>query len=111
MCGAASRSAPMSCELCELARTTTWYAEVEEPFRFAILDCDSCDVPMAVLGEHRARPTEAERAVLQEALSRIAEEKYPQGWFFDDHMRQIPDHYHLHARPWPKWWPRLRRSD
>ena len=26
--------------------------------------------------------------------------------FFDDRMRQIPDHYHLHARVRPKWWPR-----
>ena len=25
--------------------------------------------------------------------------------FFDDRMRQIPDHYHLHARVRPKWWP------
>jgi hypothetical protein len=25
--------------------------------------------------------------------------------FFDDRMKQIPDHYHLHARVRPKWWP------
>ena len=43
---------------------------------------------------------------ITEALTRIADVKYPHGWFFDDHMRQIPDHYHLHARPYPKWWPR-----
>jgi hypothetical protein len=61
---------------------------------------------MAVLGEHRAAPTAAERGVMQQALSAIADEKYPRGWFFDDHMRQIPDHYHLHARPYPLWWPR-----
>lgn len=96
----------MTCELCQLARTTQWYAEIIEPFRFAILDCDSCDVPMAVLGEHRAAPSEDERAVMQARLAEIADEKYPDGWFFDDHMRQIPDHYHLHARPIPKWWPR-----
>jgi hypothetical protein len=94
------------CELCELARTTPWYAEFSEPFRFAILDCDSCDVPMAVLGAHRQAPSAEERLVIQEALTRIANEKYPQGWFFDDHMRQIPDHYHLHARPYPAWMPR-----
>jgi len=34
---------------------------------------------------------------------------YP-GWYFDDHMRQIPDHYHLHARPYPRWLPRALRS-
>jgi hypothetical protein len=95
------------CELCALARTTPWYAEFAHPFRFAILDCDSCDVPMAVLGEHRARPTDDERAVLYQALGSVAERKFPHGWFFDDHMRQIPDHYHVHARPkwWKKWLP------
>jgi hypothetical protein len=61
---------------------------------------------MAVLGEHRARPTDEESAVLRGALGKIADEKYPRGWSFDDHMRQIPDHYHLHARPRPSWWPR-----
>ncbi len=97
------------CELCELHRTTTWYEEHATPVRFAILDCDSCDVPMAVLGAHRARPTDAERAQLQAALARIADAKYPDGWFFDDHMRQIPDHYPLHARPYPAWLPKALR--
>jgi len=95
-----------ACELCELARTTNWYAEFDEPFRFVILDCDSCDVPMAVLGAHRRAPTAEERVHLERELSRVADVKYPQGWFFDDHMRQIPDHYDLHARPYPRWWKR-----
>lgn len=94
----------MRCELCDLAPTTTWYARFEEPFRFVILDCDSCDVPMAVLGEHRRNPYDEERAVLQRELGKIADAKFPQGWFFDDHMRQIPEHYHVHARPYPRWW-------
>ena len=93
------------CELCELVPTTTWYAAYDEPFRFVILDCDSCDVPMAVLGAHRAAPSENECAVMRRRLAAVADEKYPQGWFFDDHMRQIPEHYHLHARPYPPWWP------
>ncbi len=98
-------SSMAACELCELAPTTTWYAEHIEPFRFVILDCDSCDVPMAVLGAHRAQISAAEGAVMQAALAQIADRKYPRGWYFDDHMRQIPDHYHLHARPYPAWWP------
>lgn len=92
------------CELCDLTHTTTWYAEYDAPFRFVVLDCDSCDVPMAVLGSHRRDPTDDERAHMRAALTRIADAKYPHGWFFDDHMRQIPDHYHLHARPYPRWW-------
>lgn len=99
-----------ACELCVLARTTRWYEVVEAPFRFTILDCDSCDVPMAVLGEHRAWVSPEERAQLEAALARVAEEKFPQGWYFDDHMRQIPDHYHIHVRPYPSWWPRARRG-
>ena len=96
---------PPGCELCQLARTTKWYAEVTTPFRFTILDCDSCDVPMAVLGEHRRQATDDERRAMQEELARVVRDLYPQGWFYDDHMRQIPDHYHMHARPYPKWWP------
>ena len=92
------------CELCQLSRTTTWYLEREQPFRFVILNCDSCDVPMAVLGDHRCEPTESERATMCQALAHIADEKYANGWFFDDHMRQIPEHYHVHARPYPAWW-------
>ena len=98
------------CELCALARTTKWYAEIDAPFRFAVLDCDSCDVPMAVLGDHRRQPTDAESEAMRRELARIASEIYPQGWFFDDHMRQIPDHYHVHARPYPKWWPFKRQG-
>lgn len=94
-----------ACELCCLARTTKWYAEIESPFRFTILDCDSCDVPMAVLGEHRRKPTDVENDIMRRELARIASEMYPHGWFFDDHMRQIPDHYHVHSRPHPRWWP------
>lgn len=101
----------MTCELCALARTTTWYAEFTAPFRFAILDCDSCDVPMVVIGDHRQTPTDEQRAVMQSELGRIADAKFPDGWFFDDHMRQIPDHYHCHARPYPRWLPSgMRRS-
>jgi hypothetical protein len=99
------------CELCELAHTTKWYAEHDEPFRFVVLDCDSCDVPMAVLGAHRSCPSDDERTLMQRELARIADDKYPQGWWFDDHMRQIPDHYHLHARPYPRGWPKPAPSN
>jgi len=98
----------MPCELCQLSRHTAWHAEYEEPFRFVVLDCDSCDLPMAVLRDHRARPTDTEREVLHRALALIADAKFAHGWFFDDAMRQIPDHYHVHARPHPSWMPKRR---
>ena len=94
------------CELCELARTTRWFAQFFEPFPFTLLECDSCDVPMAVLGEHRATVNESERAVMERALRLVAETLELGELHFDDRMRQIPDHYHLHARVRPKWWPR-----
>lgn len=101
--------AAKSCELCELAPTTTWYAEVEAPFGFVLLDCDSCDVPMVVLRRHTATPTAGELETMRAALAEVAATKFGEDWFYDDNMRQIPDHYHGHARPYPKWLPRTLR--
>jgi len=98
------------CELCELAPTTARFAEHQDPFPYVILDCDSCDVPMVVFGAHTAAPEEAQRAIMQAALAQIATAKFGADWFFDDHMRQIPDHYHCHARPLPRWLPRRARE-
>jgi len=88
------------CDLCELKEYTPWYASFTQPFRFTILDCDSCDTPMAVLGEHRAQPTIEERTFMVEALALVARSKYGDNEFIiDGVMRQIPDHCHMHARP------------
>jgi hypothetical protein len=88
------------CDLCELKEYTPWYASYKWPFKFTLLECDSCDTPMAVLGDHRAQPTEEERAFMIEALSMVARIKYGPGEFIiDGVMRQIPDHCHMHARP------------
>ncbi len=88
------------CDLCELKEYPRWYASFTQPFRFTILDCDSCDTPMAVLGDHRAEPTAEERAFMIEALSLVARSKYGDDEFIiDGIMRQIPDHCHMHARP------------
>ncbi len=88
------------CDLCELKEYTPWYASFTQPFHFAILDCDSCDTPMAVLREHRVELADQERAFIVEALSLVARAKYGEGEFIIDQvMRQIPDHFHMHARP------------
>ncbi len=88
------------CDLCELKEYTPWYARFTQPFRFAILDCDSCDTPMAVLAEHRIELAVEERAFMVEALSLVARVKYGEGEFIIDQvMRQIPSHFHMHARP------------
>ena len=90
------------CDLCEMAHYTQWYAEFYSPFRFTILDCDSCEVPIAVLGEHRVDMRPEEVAFMENALNLVAEQKYTgkfPKWMFDHNMRQIPDHYHFHVRP------------
>lgn len=91
-----------ACDLCELAHYTQWYAEFAWPFRFTILDCDACDVPIAVLGEHRVDVDPPDVAFMEAALHLVAERKYTEKfpkWMFDHVMRQIPDHYHFHVRP------------
>ncbi len=90
------------CDLCEMAHYTQWYAEFYAPFHFTILDCDSCEVPIAVLGKHRVDVYPEEVAFMEEALNLVAEQKYTEKfpkWMFDHNMRQIPDHYHFHVRP------------
>jgi hypothetical protein len=88
-----------TCELCELRDYTQRYATFVHPFKFTILDCDSCDTPMAVLGDHRVAPTDEERAFMVEALSMVARAKFGANKFvIDGVMRQIPDHCHMHAR-------------
>lgn len=90
------------CDLCVLTPYTQWYAEFQYPFRFTILDCDSCDVPIIVLGEHRVDVTPGEVAYMEKALALVAEQKFAgkfPKWIFDHKMRQIPDHYHFHVRP------------
>jgi hypothetical protein len=92
------------CDLCELREYTQHYCRFGYPFKFAILDCDSCDTPMAVLGEHRAHATDEERALMIDALSLVARHKYGEDRFvIDGVMRQIPDHCHIHARPIMRW--------
>jgi len=92
------------CELCELRDYTQRYANFVHPYRFTILDCDSCDTPMAVLGDHRVAPSGEERAFMIEALSIVARAKFgvdksgADKFVIDDVMRQIPDHCHIHAR-------------
>ena len=42
---------------------------------------------------------EADRAAMLAELGAVAAREYPEGFWFDPVMRQIPDHFHCHARP------------
>jgi hypothetical protein len=43
-------------------------------------------------------------------LTEVADRRFgPDGWTIDRVMRQIPDHFHAHARD-PNWWYRVLAS-
>lgn len=69
-------------------------------------DCEICAVPMVVWRRHAVDPPDE---VLEHMLARLAavadEVLGPGTWSTDTVMRQIPDHFHAHARD-PDWWVR-----
>jgi hypothetical protein len=61
---------------------------------------------MVVWRRHAVDPPERDLAMMLEHLGRVADEVLGEGnWSVDRHMRQIPDHFHAHARD-PHWWMR-----
>jgi len=44
-------------------------------------------------------PDEATRSAMLAELGTVAAGEYPEGFWLDPEMRQIPDHFHCHARP------------
>ena len=83
------------CDLCRAARITPWYHEDDLCW---IAECDVCDVPMVVWRHHGVKPPEDHLAHMHARLREVATERIGEFWL-DDHMRNIPDHYHAHARP------------
>jgi hypothetical protein len=98
---------PVACELCEAARITAWHYEDELCW---VADCEICEVPMVVWREHAAVPPPTTLAALHDALRGVADARFgADGYAIDDHMRNIPDHYHAHARDhafWDRFWSR-----
>ena len=86
------------CDLCEAAQITPWFFEDEMCW---IAECEICAVPMVVWRNHDRRPSDEVKAVLHERLAMIVDAHYDfgLGFYVDDNMRNIPDHYHAHARP------------
>jgi hypothetical protein len=83
------------CDLCRAKRMTPWHHEDDICW---IAECDVCDVPMVVWRWHGTAPpsehVEHMRARLHDvALAQVGE------YYVDDHMRNIPNHWHAHARP------------
>ena len=90
-----------ACDLCEAARITAWHHEDDVCW---VADCEICDVPMVVWKEHGAEPPGGTVDHMLAQLSRVADARFgSDGWTVDLVMRQIPDHFHAHARD-PDWW-------
>lgn len=89
------------CDLCEAARLTTWHAEDDVCW---VADCEVCDVPIVVWRHHGADPPGADVDHMLAVLGAVADECFgPGAWKLDRVMRQIPDHFHAHARD-DGWW-------
>ena len=94
------------CELCEAARITPWHHEDEICW---VADCEACDVPMVVWRHHGTQPPEGELEHMLAALTTVAAARFGGDEFtLDRNMRQIPDHFHAHARD-RHWWTRRFR--
>ena len=91
------------CELCEAARLTRWFHEDDVCW---VAECEVCDVPMVVWNRHGAEPPAESLDHMLAQLDRVASERFgDDGYTVDRVMRQIPDHFHAHARD-PNWWSR-----
>jgi hypothetical protein len=96
---------PPACELCQAAHLTPWHHEDDVCW---IADCEACDVPVVVWRRHGPLPPPGQVDHMTAALGRVADGRFgPGGWTLDRVMRQIPDHFHAHARD-RRGWPLTR---
>jgi len=85
-----------NCDLCEAARITPWFHEDDICW---IAECEICAVPMVVWRSHGIEPPGTELAHMHDKLAMVVAENFTFEHYVDDNMRNIPDHYHAHARP------------
>jgi hypothetical protein len=84
-----------ACLLCLAERITPWFHEDDICW---IAECEICSTPMVVWRGHGRNPPEDERAHMFARLAEVADREVGPHWV-DDHMRNIPTHFHAHARP------------
>ncbi len=95
------------CELCAADRYTHWYHEDDDGW---IADCEVCSVPMAVWHSHGDSPPAAVVDRLLGRLANVADQRFGAGeWNLDRQMRQVPTHFHAHARDRDWWAQRFSR--
>ena len=96
------------CELCAADRFTHWYFEDEHCW---VADCEVCSVPMVVWNDHGTEPSEEVIEHLMAKLSEAAAGRFGEAdWKIDRTMRQVPEHFHAHARDADWWGQRFRRA-
>ena len=84
------------CDLCEAARITEWFHEDDICW---IAECEICSVPMVVWRSHGIEPPAHELEHMHAQLGGVVTIHFEFEHYVDDNMRNIPDHYHAHARP------------
>ena len=86
---------------------TQWHHEDDVCW---IADCEVCDVPMVVWRHHGTEPPETDVEHMLRELTRVGDTVFAGSeWSIDRNMRQIPDHFHAHARD-KNWYFRRFRS-
>ena len=91
------------CDLCEAARMTEWYHEDDICW---IAECEVCSVPMVVWRWHGTEPDDDDLQHMLRLLDEVSARVFAGEEFsIDRTMRQIPDHFHAHARD-RNWWYR-----
>jgi hypothetical protein len=83
------------CMLCRAEKITPWFHEDDVCW---IAECEICAVPMVVWRFHGTQPPDAHLTHMRERIREVAAREVGE-FFIDDHMRNIPDHWHAHARP------------
>jgi hypothetical protein len=83
------------CLLCRAERLTPWHLEDDVCW---VADCQLCAVPMVVWRFHGVAPPADQVAHMHARLREVAEAELGR-FYLDGHRRNIPDHWHVHARP------------
>lgn len=85
---------------------TQWHYEDDVCW---IADCEVCDIPMVVWREHGTDPSPEAVEHMLAKLSAVASSVFADTeWSIDRNMRQIPDHFHAHARDKDWYFRRFR---
>ncbi len=95
-----------NCELCQADRFTHWYHEDEICW---VADCEACGVPMVVWRHHGVEPPAADVEHALAELDKVGRARFGDEFSIDRVMRQIPEHFHAHARDADWWSKRMTR--